>query len=471
MTIEILPAASLDTSAADAIVEFVHDDITCVSPHSLVDIEALRRLGFKGKLGETLRLSTDDRLIIAVGLGAKADADRNTYRRAAGVAARAAKSFARVILLQPLESQAVAEGIVLGSYSFTQHKSTSTSEQRLQTVHVVGADATALSAGARIAEATNLARDLINEPPSSMTPRVVARVASDVAHQHGLAIDVWEDERIADERLGGILGVSSGSDEPPRLIKLTYEPDGANENTKTIAIAGKGITFDSGGLSLKPSDSMVEMKTDMSGAATTFAAMSTLAHFRPNVRVVGFLACSENLPGPSATKPGDVLTARNGKTMEVLNTDAEGRLVLADALSLAVEEQPDAIIDIATLTGACKMALGNDIAGVFATDDALFTRVQDASQRTGENVWRMPLHSKYAKLIESNVADIKNMASPGGGGLITSAFFLKEFVGDVPWVHFDIAGTARGDGDDALSTKGATGYGVRILVDIVRNYG
>jgi leucyl aminopeptidase len=215
---------------------------------------------------------------------------------------------------------------------------------------------------------------------------------------------------------------------------------------------------------------MVTMKTDMSGAAAVLATLSTLPTIKPNVRVVGYLAASENLPGPSATKPGDVLTARNGKTMEVLNTDAEGRLVLADALSLAVEDDVDAIIDIATLTGACKMALGDDVAGLFGTDDALVEQVKASSLRTAENVWQLPLHERYAKLIESNVADIKNQATLGGGGLITSAFFLKEFVGDKPWVHLDIAGTARGDGDDALSVKGGTGWGVRLLVDVVRNF-
>lgn len=268
--------------------------------------------------------------------------------------------------------------------------------------------------------------------------------------------------------MGMFLAVGKGSDQEPRFIHMTYKP--AKKPKKKLCFIGKGITFDSGGLSLKPADSMLEMKTDMSGAATVLAAMSTLSTLKPNVRVRGYLAASENLPGPSATKPGDVLTARNGKTMEVLNTDAEGRLVLADALSLAVEDAPDAIIDIATLTGACKAALGNDIAGLFSNDVELVERVKAASIKTAENVWQLPLHAKYKKLVESPVADIKNQASLGGGGLITSAFFLQEFVGDVPWAHLDIAGTARGDGDDAINVKGGTGYGVRLLVDIIRNF-
>lgn len=464
-----LTAAETLEPATPVIVDFFHDDgdgFRSASPNSSVDLERLRRLGFKAGVGETQRIDAGESLVIAVGLGKSGDVNANVYRRAAAVAIRATRTFTSAAFLLPVESQAVAEGIVLGAYEYTAQKSTPKDDRLLNKVVVVGADQDAIDAGIRLANATNFARDLINEPPSSMTPFAFAQAAEEVAASTGLTIEVWDEERISAERLGGILGVSSGSDQPPRLVKLTYEPE--NANTKTLAIAGKGITFDSGGLSLKPSDSMGEMKTDMAGAAATLAAMSTLAYFKPSVRVVAYMALSENLPGPSATKPGDVLMARNGKTMEVLNTDAEGRLVLADALSLAAEENPSAIIDIATLTGACKMVLGPDIAGLFASDDQLCKQIEDASAQTGENVWRMPLHGKYQKLIESNVADIKNMASPGSG-LITSAFFLKEFVGDIPWAHLDIAGTARGDGDE-LSTKGATGYGVRLLVDVVRNF-
>jgi leucyl aminopeptidase len=468
MTLTVQSSHALSDTAG-ALATFFFDDLTSPAQPAPVDSETLRALGFGAKPGEVQKLLVDGKPVFAIGLGAADSASADTYRRAAGSAVRAAKSFTDVTLLLPLQSQAVAEGIVLGSYAFTTHKS-SASEPTLATVTVVGADAELLAVGERIGRATNFARDLINEPPSSMTPRAIGRISTDVAHAEGLSIEVWDHDRIIDEQLGGILGVSRGSDEPPRLVKLAYEPENADEDTKTIALVGKGITFDSGGLSLKPADSMAEMKTDMSGAATVLAVMSTLPALKPNVRVLGYLAASENLPGPSATKPGDVLIARNGKTMEVLNTDAEGRLVLADALSLAVEDEVDAIVDIATLTGACKMALGNDIAGLFANDEGLAQHVQASAETTAENVWRLPLHDKYAKLVESNVADIKNQASPGGGGLITSAFFLKEFVGDIPWAHLDVAGTARGDGDDALSVKGGTGYGVRLLIELVRTF-
>lgn len=468
MTLEVKATSVLDDSIT-TIATFHYDDLESASPGAPVTAAVLQTLGFKGKAGEMQRVAAGTSLVIAIGLGARSQANAETYRRAAGIAVRAAKNTTAIALLLPLASQAVAEGVVLGSYDFTVHKSAS-SDNTLQKVAVIGADAEAIAKGVRIAQATNLARDLINEPPSSMTPRVMARIAGEVAHASGLTVEVWDHDRIIDEQLGGILGVSRGSDEPPRLVKLTYEPENTDENTKTVALVGKGITFDSGGLSIKSGDGMMEMKTDMAGAAAVLGTMSTLSLLQPNVRVLGFLAVSENMPGPSAVKPGDVLIARNGKTMEVLNTDAEGRLVLADALSLAVEESPDAIIDIATLTGACKMALGNDIAGLFGTSDELVARIESSASNTGENVWRLPLHDRYRKLVESPVADIKNQASPGGGGLITSAFFLGEFVGEIAWAHLDIAGTARGDGDDALSTKGATGYGVRLLVDILCNY-
>jgi leucyl aminopeptidase len=468
MTLAVQISSSIPDSA-DAVAAFFFDDLSAVAPDGAPDAELLRSLGFSGKSGEVQKVAPEGKTVFAIGLGSREKATPDTYRRAAGSAVRAAKSATQLAVLLPVEPQAVGEGLALGAYAFTTHKSSPT-VPTLTTVVVVGGDEAQVAVGERIGRATNLARDLINEPPSSMTPRAIGRISTEVAHAEGLTVELWDHDRVIDEQLGGILGVSRGSDEPPRLVKLAYDPPVADEHTKTIALVGKGITFDSGGLSLKPADGMAEMKTDMSGAATVLAVMSVLPTVKPGVRVRAYLAASENLPGPSATKPGDVLTARNGKTMEVLNTDAEGRLVLADALSLAVEDGADAIIDIATLTGACKMALGNDIAGLFANDEALAGRVQDAAAATAENVWRLPLHDKYAKLIESNVADIKNQASPGGGGLITSAFFLREFVGDVPWAHLDVAGTARGDGDDSLNVKGGTGYGVRLLVDLVRNF-
>ena len=261
--------------------------------------------------------------------------------------------------------------------------------------------------------------------------------------------------------------MARGSDEPPRLIELVYEPAGARG---AVALVGKGITFDSGGLSLKTADGMETMKTDMGGGAAVLAAMSVLPSLEPAVKVVGIVPTTENMPSGSAIKPGDVLKIRNGKTVEVLNTDAEGRLVLADGLSLAVEAGVDAVIDLATLTGACMVALGRTIAGLMGNDDALIDRVGAAAERAGEAVWHLPLPTEYRKDIDSDVADIKNTGSGRYGGALTAGLFLQEFVGDTPWVHLDIAGPARADSDDGYVAKGGTGFGVRTLVETVLEF-
>ncbi|MGH9277359.1 MAG: leucyl aminopeptidase family protein, partial [Acidimicrobiales bacterium] len=288
-----------------------------------------------------------------------------------------------------------------------------------------------------------------------------------MAEREGLALTVLDENAIVAERLGGLLGVAAGSDQPPRLIELVYDPPDARA---TVALVGKGITFDSGGLSIKTAEGMETMKTDMSGAAAVLAAMSTLSTTAPSVRVIGIIPATENMPGGNATKPGDVLRIRNGKTVEVLNTDAEGRLVLADGLSLAVEAGVDAIIDLATLTGACIVALGNRIAGLMGNDPGWVGQVNDAAARAGEHVWPLPLPDQYRKQIDSEVADIKNIGGGRYGGALTAGLFLKEFVGDVPWAHLDIAGPARSDEDEGYLSKGGTGFGVRTIVEALASF-
>jgi leucyl aminopeptidase len=250
------------------------------------------------------------------------------------------------------------------------------------------------------------------------------------------------------------------------MIRLVYEPPGARAS---IAVVGKGITFDSGGLSLKPADGMETMKTDMSGAAAVLGVMSALGSLGSKVRVIGIIPATENMPSGRAIKPGDVLKIRNGKTVEVLNTDAEGRLVLADGLSLAVEAGVDAIVDLATLTGACMVALGKDIAGLMGNSDEWISQVRDAADRAGEKVWPLPLPREYRKQIDSDIADIKNVAGRHGGAL-TAGLFLAEFVGDVPWVHLDIAGPARADSDDGYTPKGGTGVGIRTVLEAIGSF-
>jgi leucyl aminopeptidase len=280
-------------------------------------------------------------------------------------------------------------------------------------------------------------------------------------------VEVLDEEAIAELKLGGMLGVNQGSDEPPRLVKLTYTP---RNPRGTVALVGKGVMYDSGGISLKPSDAMhVSMKMDMTGAAVVLATMSALAVTKPKVQVVGFLMCTDNMPSGKAMKLGDVLTIRNGKTVEIHNTDAEGRLILADGLSLAVEDGVDAIVDVATLTGAAMAALGTKIAAVMGNNDGWLSAVEAASARSDEKVWRLPLPPEYRKLLDSEVADMKNVGGPYAGAL-TAGLFLQEFVGDTPWAHLDIAGPMRSDADEGWLSKGASGFGVRLLLELLDKY-
>jgi leucyl aminopeptidase len=415
--------------------------------------------------------------LVAVGMGKATEVTAEGLRRAAAGAVRAAWK-ARSLTLTLLDArpedmtpaaaaQAVTEGAMLAAYKFTRYKSTP-APCRIERIDVVGRGvrvAAAVERGEAIAAAVAMARDLVNEPPGEVTPTRLAEVATELASsQTGLTCTVLDTKAIERERMGGLRGVSLGSDQPPRFIRLTYEPPRARS---TIMIVGKGITFDSGGLSLKTAGGMTTMKNDMTGAAVVLGVMSLLPLLKPSVRVVGLVPATENLPGPKAIKPGDVLKIRNGKTVEVLNTDAEGRLVLADALSVAVEGEPDAIVDIATLTGACVVALGKRIAGLMGNDDGLIADVRGAAERAGELVWPLPLPVEYRKDIDSAVADIQNIGDSAGGGALTAGLFLKEFVGDVPWVHLDIAGPSWADADDGYLAKGATAVGVRTIVELI----
>ncbi len=368
-------------------------------------------------------------------------------------------------------AQAVAEGLVLGSYEFLKYKPGG-KPSPLQKVTVLGSTAAgvkdALARGQAIGEAVNLARDLVNEPGGALNAVDFAAVATRVGRESGLKVSVLDEPAIKRLKLGGLLGVNRGSANAPRFVKLEYTPTGRRSGD--VALVGKGITFDSGGLSLKTADGMETMKTDMSGAAAVLASMSTLKAVGSTVHVTGYIPLTDNMPSGTAIKPGDVLRIRNGKTVEVLNTDAEGRLVLADALSLAVEDGPEAIVDLATLTGAVTIALGMEIAGLFTSHDGWGRQVQNAANRAGEALWPLPLPESYRQQITSDVADIRNTGNARGGGAITAALFLREFAGDVPWVHLDIAGTARAGGDGPYTRKGGTGFGVRTLVELLTHY-
>jgi leucyl aminopeptidase len=361
---------------------------------------------------------------------------------------------------------AVLEGLFLSQYRFDKYR-TDKKPSLLEQVALIGLDEEAAgAAGARArvtTESVNLARDLINEPPSAKPPATLVETARTIADEGGLDITVYGPDQFEAERFGGLIGVAAGSHQPAAMIVLRHEPA---DPKAFIGIVGKGIVFDSGGLSLKPPAGMEAMKTDMSGAGVVLATMKAVAALDVPVRVMAVTPVTENMPGGGAQRPGDVLTPRNGKTVEVLNTDAEGRLVLADALALVAEEEPDLIVDVATLTGACPIALGEKIAGLWGNTDDAIEQVKSAAANAGEDVWHMPLPDFYHKNIESDVADIKN-SGPRYGSSINAALFLKEFVGEVPWVHLDIAGPARWPDDEHYQVKGGSGFGVRTLVSLI----
>jgi leucyl aminopeptidase len=367
-------------------------------------------------------------------------------------------------------AQALAEGACLGTYQFLKYKGDA-KPSKLARVVVLGRAGQrvrdALERGGKVADAVAWARDLVNEPAGEKSPEDIAQLARQLARPRGLKARVLEGDQLVRERLGGVLGVGKGSVRPPRLLRLAYEPAGART---TLALVGKGVVFDSGGLSLKTAQGMETMKTDMSGAAAVIAAMSVLRDVGVRTRVLGFVPLVENMPSGAAMRPGDVLRIRNGKTVEVLNTDAEGRLILADALCLAAEEQPHAVVDVATLTGACVVALGDKVAGVMGNHDGWREQVCAAAARAGEQVWPLPLPDDYRKSLDSEVADLKNVSGGPYGGALTAGLFLEAFTGGVPWTHLDIAGPARASSDDGYVPKGGTGFGVRTLVELARGF-
>ena len=438
----------------------------------------LGRLGFTAKVEQVQVVPAEGRLVVAVGLGPADGVDPDGLRRASACLARAVRGRRSLALdlasatdavPGPEAARAVVEGTALALYRFG-YKSTK-DEDRLGKVTLVGSTAagirTAVEHATAVVEGVKLARDLVNEPGGSLTPPKFANRVRRMARDRGLTVKVLDEAAIKRARLGGLLGVSRGSTQPPRFVELTWTPKGRPKGT--IALVGKGLTFDSGGLSIKSGVGMMDMKMDMGGAAAVVGAMSVLPVLAPRCRVRAYLPMTDNMLGGDATRPGDVLTIRNGKTIEVLNTDAEGRLVLADALSLASEAKPDAIVDLATLTGACMVALGPRIAGLMGRDDFL-AQVEGASARTGERVWRLPLPADYRRMVDSPVADMKNIGGPHGGA-ITAGLILGEFVADgIPWAHLDIAGPAFADGDDCEVTRGGTGFGVRLLVDLACSF-
>lgn len=428
-------------------------------------------VGFEGKAGQTAVVTTEERTVVFVGLGDEIDLEG--LRVAAGAARGAvpkATTIATTLHLVEVDDalSAVIEGFGFADYRYEQYLSEPEGRGELSVVLLdapKGWKGVAEEA-AVIVEAVAFARDLVNTPPRDKAPLDLAQRVTDAASDTSLKVELWKVDRLKKERMGGILGVGLGSHRLPCLLKLTHSP---RKPKARLAIVGKGITFDSGGLSLKPSNMMETMKSDMGGAAAVVSAVIAIAKLGLPVEVTAYAALAENLPGGGAQRPGDVLTARNGKTIEVINTDAEGRLVLADALALAAESKPDLIVDLATLTGACKVALGEKIAGLWSNGQEHSDRVAAAAAAAGERVWPMPQPADYSALIESDIADMRNSSSSRYGSAMAATLLLEQFVDDVPWAHLDIAGPAFTSKAEHYIPKGATGFGVRTVVELARS--
>lgn len=440
---------------------------------------------FKGNLGEMTTVHTMGKLaakrVIVVGLGSQENLNAQALRKASAIAARhlqntGAHQLALALSFEGMdaeaETQAQIEGVLLGLYTFKKylHTNDAGSEQGITKIWLVPGKASAnilersIHRGSAMAEATNFARDLVNEPPNVLTPTELANRASAMAKQFGLECEILERSQMQELGMGGLLGVSQGSAEPPKFVILRYR-GATHSSDKGMAFVGKGITFDTGGISLKPAERMDEMKGDMAGAAAVIGAMQAIASLKPAVNVTALVSTTENMPSGTAYRPGDILRIMNGKTIEIVNTDAEGRLVLADALSYAAKEGLSPIVDVATLTGGVVIALGNTMAGVFSNDVQLSDEIIAAGKAAGEKFWPMPMDEEYGEQIKSDVADIKQTGGRAASS-VTAAKILEHFVGDAKWAHLDIAGTSYVDSKKPHQEKGATGMAVRTLAEL-----
>jgi leucyl aminopeptidase len=427
------------------------------------------------------------RNVILVGLGKQEEFTLDRLRVVAGTAVRAAhkldaRSIATIVHgagqsgFDPLAAaQALVEGTLLGNYTFRVYKTEPDDTVIPEKLYIIENNTqkiAAFTAGAKrgetLAAAVNLTRDLVNHPANHMTPSKMAARAEEIANAHGLDLQIHDRDDIAALAMNAFLAVAQGSNEPPRLIVMKYNGNPSSNNL--LALVGKGITFDSGGISLNPGDGMHEMKDDMAGAAAVLGAMQAIAALKPPVNIVAVVPCTENLPSGNAFRPGDVIGCLGGKSVEIISTDAEGRLILADAVAYALRLGATHIIDLATLTGACVVALGNVTSGVMSTDRELCRQVLEAAAAAGERMWELPLFEEYKEQIKSDIADLKNSGGRPAGA-ITAALFIAAFTAGKPWVHIDIAGTVGSDKDKGYNVKGATGVGVRTLVRLAENLG
>jgi leucyl aminopeptidase len=449
---------------------------------------AIKASTFTGEAGKVMVLYTEGRIapkhVLLIGLGKKKEADLDTLRSAMAKIARKADDLRLGSVAFALENktlvksapnarlQVLVESMILGRYSFEMYKDKKKrAHKTLKKVFVISdrqnaAIKNALNDGRVVAEATIFARDLGNTPGNDLTPRVLAKFAKEVANKSKLAYHEMGPAQMQKERMGAFLSVAQGSAEPPAFVHLTYKPKGRSK--ASVALVGKGVTFDSGGISIKPSRGMSEMKSDMGGAAAVLGAMKAIAELKPRVTVDAYLCAVENMPDGKAIKPGDIVTARNGKTIEYISTDAEGRMVMADGLSYACDRKPDYVIDICTLTGACPYAVGEKYAAILGTDQKFVNQLVKAGEQSGDPLWQLPLEKSYAKGLTTTIADLRNTGS-SKADTINGALFLLNFVGEIPFAHLDIASNAWTEENTPLCPKGATGSGVRLLTQFLMN--
>ncbi|HKV28197.1 MAG TPA: leucyl aminopeptidase [Candidatus Acidoferrales bacterium] len=486
-------AQSFSSVSVDAVVTYVFGDKEPRFEGVLAELD--RALGGKIKpLADTGELSGKPlemtllhypaglaaKRLLLVGAGKPEKFSHADLRRVAGAALRYLKCRgARTFAFLPPEkdrtavaAQAIAEGVLHADYESDKYQTQKKNTKSIDFVSLLGFPAAsraeieaAIERARIIGESENFARDLINEPSNWLTPRMLALRAEVMAREAGLEIDILDEKRIAELKMGALLGVAQGSEEPPRVIVVRYRPAEKKAGAPVLALVGKAVTFDTGGISIKPADGMEKMKYDMGGGATMLGVMRALAKLKPSIEVMAVVPATENMPGGRAQKPGDVQIAMSGKSIEVINTDAEGRLILADAITYAKKLGCTHLVDAATLTGAIVVALANVHVGAFGTPREYLDRLLESARAVGENMWPMPIDDEYEEMIKSNIADIRNTGSGKGGGAITAAWFLKEFAEDMPWIHLDIAGTAWLDDSKPWAAKGPTGVATRTLVD------
>ncbi len=494
ITFETKPFAALEI---DALVTYLFEETDPVQGRvAEIDSAArglLKRIAGSGEAtGKTLEFTLihapaglKAARLLLVGAGKREQFNGATLRKVAGAALRYLKSrsirnFAFLVREGAANSesaQALAEGFITANFETDKYKTEKKNGKEIESVRIAGysdaeksAGEKGLTTGTVIAESQNFARDLVNEPSNKLTPTILAERAEAMAKQAGLAVEILDEKKIADLKMGALLSVAQGSVEPPRVIVITYTPGNAKPGAPVIGLVGKAVTFDTGGISIKPADGMEKMKYDMAGGATMLGAIRAIAALKPAVKVICVVPSTENMPGGKAQKPGDIQTAMSGKTIEVLNTDAEGRLILADAIHYAKQLGVTHIVDAATLTGAIVVALANINVGVFGSDQAWTDRLLASAKATGEKMWQLPMDDEYREFIKGSFADIQNIGSGKGGGSITGAWFIREFAGDTPWIHLDIAGTAWNDDAKPWLAKGPTGVALRTLVHLVQTF-